>query len=98
MNKRASKPKSRELKGWNEIAEFLGQTVSVAQRWQKSGMPVTREERSVYASPEALTAWVSTERGKSQCTLLAKAMICLRIFLMSASSRRSEVPEPDRMK
>ena len=62
MNKRASKPK-RELKGWNEIAEFLGQTVSVAQRWQKEGMPVARESRSVYASPEELTAWVGTERG-----------------------------------
>jgi len=63
MNKRASKPKSRELKGWNEIAEFLGQTVSVAKRWQKSGMPATREGRSVYASPEELTSWVGTERG-----------------------------------
>jgi hypothetical protein len=66
MNKRASKPKSRELKGWNEIADFLGQTVSVAQRWQKSGMPVTREGRSVFASPEELTAWVGTERGQNE--------------------------------
>jgi hypothetical protein len=47
-----------------QIAEFLGQTVSVAQRWQKSGMPVTREGRSVFASPEELTAWVGTERGQ----------------------------------
>jgi phage terminase Nu1 subunit (DNA packaging protein) len=54
------KPKSqgRVLKGWTEIAEFLGQTVSVAQHWQRSGMPVTREGRFVSASPEELTAWV----------------------------------------
>src|ERR1700693_1742990 len=32
----------------------------------KAGMPVTRERRSVYASPEELTAWVGTERGKKE--------------------------------
>jgi len=34
-----AKPKSKDqvLKGWGQIAEFLGQTVSVAQRWQQSG-------------------------------------------------------------
>lgn len=59
-------PKTKALKGWTKIAEFLGQTVSVAQRWQKEGMPVTREGRSVYASPEELTAWVGTERGQKE--------------------------------
>jgi hypothetical protein len=54
------------LKGWTKIAEFLGQTVSVAQPWQKSGMPVTHEGRSLYASPEELTAWVGTERGQKE--------------------------------
>ena len=29
-------------------------------------MPVTREGRSVYASPEELTAWVGTERGQKE--------------------------------
>ena len=66
MPKAKPKSKRRILKGWGEIAEFLGQTVSVAQRWQKSGMPVTREGRSVYAFSEALTAWVGTERGKKE--------------------------------
>jgi len=66
MPKTGSKSKRRKLKGWTEIAEFLGQTASVAQRWQKSGMPVTREGRSVYASPEELTAWVGTERGHKE--------------------------------
>jgi hypothetical protein len=66
MKKETSKPKSGTLKGWSKIAEFLGQTVSVAQRWQKSGMPVTREGQFVYASPEELTAWVGTEHGQKE--------------------------------
>ena len=66
MKKQPSKRKSGELKGWTKIAEFLGQTVSVAQRWQKSGMPVTHQGRSVCASPEELTAWVGTERGQKE--------------------------------
>src|SRR5579862_3337865 len=56
----------RRLRGWVEIAEFLGQTVSVAQRWQNEGMPVTREGRLVSASPEELTAWVGSERRKKE--------------------------------
>jgi hypothetical protein len=66
MPKVKPESKRRILKGWGEIAEFLGQTVSVAQRWQKSGMPVTREGRSVYAFSEALTAWVGTEHGRKE--------------------------------
>jgi hypothetical protein len=66
MKEERSKSKSGTLKGWSEIAEFLGQTVSVAQRWQKSGMPLTREGRSVYASPEELTAWVGTKHGQKE--------------------------------
>jgi phage terminase Nu1 subunit (DNA packaging protein) len=57
--------KSRQV-SWTKIAEFLGQTVSVAQRWQREGMPVTREGRMVSASPEELTAWVGTERGQKE--------------------------------
>jgi hypothetical protein len=65
---RKAKPESETqvLKGWGEIANFLGQTVSVAQRWQKEGMPVTRQGRFVNASPEDLTAWVGAERGQKE--------------------------------
>ena len=59
----SSKSPSR-LKGWVAIAEFLGQTPSVAQRWHHEGMPVTVEGRFVYAEPEELTRWVGTESGK----------------------------------
>jgi hypothetical protein len=51
---------------WGEIAEFLGQTPSVAQRWQNEGMPVNREGRFVYGSPASLTAWVGTEHGQKE--------------------------------
>jgi hypothetical protein len=60
------KSKTRTLKGWVKIAECLGQAVSVAQRRQKDGMPVTREGRIVSASPEELTAWVGKERGQKE--------------------------------
>jgi phage terminase Nu1 subunit (DNA packaging protein) len=66
MKKEPSKSKSGTLKGWTEIAEFLGQTVSVAQRWQNEGMPVSREGRFVSASPEDLTVWIGTERGQKE--------------------------------
>jgi hypothetical protein len=51
------------LKSWQEIAHFLGQPVSVAQRWAKTGMPVTRSGRYVTAAPEQLNAWLGREAG-----------------------------------
>jgi hypothetical protein len=54
---------SPRLKGWAAIAEFLGQTPSVAQRWHHPGMRVTIEGRFVYAEPNELTRWVGTEAG-----------------------------------
>jgi hypothetical protein len=53
--------KTSELQGWEEIAEFLGLPVTTAKRWQRSGMPIHRGGRYVYAVPEELNSWVSTE-------------------------------------
>jgi len=47
------------LKGWKEIAGFLGEPVSVAQRWASEGMPVAREGRSVTTSPEQINEWLA---------------------------------------
>ena len=59
---RAAKAKQQKsLDGWRQIAEFLGQPSSVAQRWAKSGMPVTHEGRRVQASPEELNRWLGRE-------------------------------------
>jgi hypothetical protein len=57
-------PVSDTLKSWQQIASFLGQPVSVAQRWAKSGMPVAREGRFVTASGEALNKWLGRESGE----------------------------------
>jgi hypothetical protein len=53
--------KSEKLTGWKAIAEFLGQPLSVAQRWAGSGMPVEREGRRVYASPDELNRWLGRQ-------------------------------------
>jgi hypothetical protein len=44
---KAKQPES--LNDWQEIADFLGQPTSVAQRWARSGMPVIHEGRRVQA-------------------------------------------------
>jgi hypothetical protein len=49
------------LKGWRQIATFLGQPISVAQRWSGSGMPVERKGRHVYASRDELNRWLGRE-------------------------------------
>src|SRR2546427_4730970 len=62
---RVTKPRvqNERLKGWNEIARFLGQPVAVAQRWARSGMPVTREGRFMYASQKELSGYLGREAG-----------------------------------
>lgn len=54
-------PQSDILKGWQQIAAFLGQPVSVVQRWANEGMPVTREGRYVESSREELNRWLGRE-------------------------------------
>ena len=51
------------LRGWTEIAQFLGQPVAVAQRWARSGMPVTRDGRFMTATPEELSRYLGREAG-----------------------------------
>ncbi len=57
------KPKHEpdSLKGWQQIAAFLGQPVSVAQRWGESGMPVEKRGQYVYSSREELNRWLGRE-------------------------------------
>ena len=44
---------TESLTGWQQIAEFLGQPVSVAERWAHTGMPVEHKGRRVYAFTRA---------------------------------------------
>ena len=57
-------PSPELLKGWQQIAAFLGQPVSVAQRWAKTGMPVKRQGRFVTTSPSELNQWLGRESGE----------------------------------
>jgi hypothetical protein len=63
---------SDSLKGWQEIARFLGQPVSVAQRWAKSGMPLQHEGCRVHASPEELNRWLGRESAGEPVQIATK--------------------------
>jgi len=58
------KKETELLKGWQEIATFLGLPITAAQRWAKSGMPVTHVGRRVQASPEELNRWLGRETSE----------------------------------
>ena len=60
----SSEPQSEELKGWQQIAAFLGEPVGVVQRWASEGMPVRREGRFVTTTTEELNSWLGAESGK----------------------------------
>jgi hypothetical protein len=59
------------LKGWKEIAAFLGQPVAVAQRWAGEGMPVRREGRYVETTPEELSRWLGRESETTEPVRIA---------------------------
>jgi hypothetical protein len=59
--KKTSENQQHVLKGWQEIAAFLGQPSTLAQRWAKSGMPVEKRGRFVYSSREELNSWLGRE-------------------------------------
>jgi hypothetical protein len=65
-----SNPKSKAtsesdvLKGWRQIADFLGEPTSVVERWASQGMPVRRQARSVTTTAKELNDWLGKESGK----------------------------------
>lgn len=58
-----SKPRHDEdsLRGWQQIAAFLGQPITVVQRWARSGMPVERKGRYMFSSRADLNRWLAGE-------------------------------------
>ena len=52
------------LKGWQEIANFLGEPTSVVQRWASEGMPLGRQGRFVTTTASELNTWLGKESGK----------------------------------
>jgi hypothetical protein len=55
---------SQMLKGWPQIAAFLGEPVSVVQRWANEGMPVRKQGRFVSTTSKELNEWLGNESGK----------------------------------
>jgi len=58
------KNQSRVLRGWRQIAAYLGEPSAVTQRWSADGMPVRKHGRYVETTPEELNAWLGKESGK----------------------------------
>ena len=58
------KTDSTALKGWQQIAAYLGHPAAVVQRWTSEGMPVRRQGRFVTTTLEELNAWLGKESGK----------------------------------
>ena len=54
-------PESDVLKGWQQIAVFLGQSLAVAKQWTKDGMPVRKPGRHIESSREELNRWLGRE-------------------------------------
>ena len=66
QTKKGATPKNQPevLKGWQQIAAFLGEPPAVVQRWASDGMPVRKQGRYVETTPEELNAWLGKESGK----------------------------------
>jgi hypothetical protein len=62
--KAEKKPQPTALKGWQQIAGFLGEPQSVVQRWAIEGMPVHKEGRFVSTTVDELNAWLGRESGR----------------------------------
>jgi hypothetical protein len=71
MPKKSADRPAEVLTGWSAIADFLGQTPAVAQRWHNEGMPVRKEGRFVVANSEEITRWVGTDDGKRKPVRIA---------------------------
>jgi hypothetical protein len=64
QNSQDPESEAEALNGWQKIAAFLGEPVSVVQRWAGEGMPVRRQGRFVTTTPSQLNAWLGRESGK----------------------------------
>lgn len=78
------------LKGWRQIASFLGEPISVVQRWARTGMPISRQGRSVVTSSEQLNAWLGRESGKPVHIITPEADLTAELKRGLSSVRREK--------
>lgn len=62
----------KALKGWQQIASFLGQPISVAQRWASEGMPAKRQGKYVESTREDLNRWLIRESAGEPVQIATK--------------------------
>ena len=97
--KRTPGSQRKTLRGWKQIADFLGHLAAVVQRWASEGSAVHREGRFVVATPEDLNAWLGKESGKplrvaTENTDLAAELKRGLSFILYESSANSAKPHP----
>lgn len=85
------------LKGWKDIAKYLGCGLRTAQRWEALGLPVRRPGHRLRSAVVALTndldAWVRSEAGRVTDTQSSKqndniAQFQYRILIADADERQ----------
>ena len=64
LRRQQEAPKLKGTERPRQIATFLGEPTSVAQRWVAQGMPVRRQGRYITTTPDQLNAWLEHESGK----------------------------------
>ncbi|MFY9912533.1 MAG: hypothetical protein WAK56_22025 [Candidatus Sulfotelmatobacter sp.] len=66
MPKRSGQTQAKPviLKGWQQIATFLGEPVSVVKRWASEGLPARRQGRFITTTSDELNSWFGKEAGK----------------------------------
>jgi hypothetical protein len=84
-----SEAQAETLKGWKQIAEFLGEPVSVVKRWKSEGMPVFEQGRFVSTTPEQLSAWLGQESGKPVHVVTPETDLSAELKRGVAFARRS---------
>jgi len=98
-NKVEPKPEAEELKGWQQIAAFLGEPPSVVQRWAGEGMPVRRQGRFVSTTSDELNQWLGRESGKPVHVATDNTDLTAELkrgisFVRNAHHKRPEAEEP----
>src|ERR1017187_3291527 len=90
----APKIQPETLKGWQQIAAFLGEPSSVVQRWASEGMPVRRQGRFVSTTPEELNAWLGKESGKPVHVATENTDLTAELKRGLSLERREKDPSP----
>jgi hypothetical protein len=91
---KAKQPES--LNGWQKIADFLGQPISVAERWAKSGMPVTHLGRRVRASQDELNRWLGRESAGESVQIATEMDDLTSELKRGLSYARRHAPAPQK--